>query len=688
MIGQTTMTNRLINETSPYLLQHAENPVDWYPWGPEALTRAEQEDKPIFLSIGYTACHWCHVMEEESFKDEQTATFLNQHFVSIKVDREERPDLDQIYMNAVVAMTGQGGWPMSVFLTPKGEPFFGGTYFPPRQRYGMPAFIELLESISRLWDTDRQKLLQSADNITHYLRENAHISLENGPPLSADTIKNAVEQLSQSYDHQYGGWGKAPRFPQPMIIDFLLLQAIREDPPNSSLMDIGKHILETMQRGGLYDVVGGGFHRYSTDDNWLVPHFEKMLYDNAQLALVYLHGFLVTREPGFLRTCQQTLDFVQREMTHPLGGFYSSLDADSDGEEGVFYTWALDEINAALPDKNNFESFKDIYPIRPMGNFEGKNILQRQKSDQELAVSLGITLAQYYSNLDDYHARLLDKRQSRNRPLTDDKALTGWNALMMIAFAEAGRYLQRPDYLETAQKNARFLLENLYPDGHLLRTWREGTAKNNAYLEDYAALIIALITLFQADNDPSWYHHAEKLTNEMVAAFSAGDGGFYNTREDHEELLVRPKEIQDNALPSGNALAMKALLLMDAYAHNEKWRTIAENSLSAAQTLMAQHPTAFPYWLQSLDFAISPIKQVVVIIPSNSTLSEEAAHLLHHKYRPHTILLVSGDEPDDSTPAIAQNRPLLQNLPTFYVCENFICQRPINSLEELAEQLQ
>ena len=681
------MANRLKNETSPYLLQHAENPVDWYPWGPEALSTAAQEDKPIFLSIGYAACHWCHVMEEESFEDELTAAILNQHFISIKVDREERPDLDHIYMNAVVAMTGQGGWPMSVFLSPQGEPFFGGTYFPPRQRYGMPAFSELLENISRLWNTDRQKLLQSAENITKYLRENTVVSLENVSPLSNDSIQSAVEQLTKSYDHEYGGWGKAPRFPQPMIIDFLLLQALREEPPNRSILNITRHYLETMQRGGLFDVVGGGFHRYSTDDNWLVPHFEKMLYDNAQLALVYLHAYLVTKEPSFLRTCQQTLDFVQREMTHPLGGFYSSLDADSDGKEGVFYTWSLDEINAALSDKKMILSFMSIYPIASEGNFEGKNILQRQQSEQELAAKLGINLAQYHLDLDSSHARLLKKRQTRNRPLTDDKILTGWNAMMMIAFAEAGRHLQRPDYLTTAQTNARFLINNLYHEDRLLRAWREGAAKNNAYLEDYAALIIALITLYQADNDPSWYHHAIKLTGEMVAAFTALDGGFYNTRADHETLLLRPKELQDNAIPSGNALAMKALLLMDAYAHNEEWQTLAENSLSAAQTLMTQQPTAFPYWLQSLDYAISPIQQVVVILPSNSSLPDNVARTLHEKFRPRTILAITDVEQSPTAPPITHNRPLLNNLPTFYVCEKFICQRPTNSWEDLTDQI-
>ena len=681
------MKNMLANETSPYLLQHAENPVNWFPWGTEALTKAAQEDKPIFLSIGYAACHWCHVMEEESFEDEHTAAILNQNFVSIKVDREERPDLDHIYMNAVVAMTGQGGWPMSVFLTPQGEPFFGGTYFPPQQRYGMPAFPDLLENISKLWNTDRSKLLESAENITQYLRENSSVAFEADASLDKGVIDSAVEQLSQSYDHKYGGWGNAPRFPQPMIIDFLLPQALRENPPDRAIMKIVEHYLDTMQRGGLYDVVGGGFHRYSTDDNWLIPHFEKMLYDNAQLALVYLRTYLITGETGYLRTCQQTLDFVQREMTHPMGGFYSSLDADSDGKEGVFYTWSQDEINAALSDKSMIENFKSIYPILPLGNFEGKNILQRQQSDQDLAANLGIPLTQYYSNLDDYHTCLLNKRQERNRPLTDDKVLTGWNALMMIAFAEAGRYLQRPDYLETAQKNAHFLLDHLYKDGRLLRAWREGTAKNNAYLEDYAALIIGLITLYQADNDISWYHHAVKLTNEMVASFSADDGGFYNTRADHEKLLLRPKEIQDNAIPSGNALAMKALLLMEAYAHNEQWRIITEKALTGAQPLMTRHPTAFPYWLQSLDLAVSSTQQVVVILPPNDILPGQATQLLHNHYRPHTILAITDEKQAPSAPPIAHNRPLLQNMPTYYICENFVCQRPTNSLEELTSQL-
>jgi uncharacterized protein YyaL (SSP411 family) len=503
--------NHLAHETSPYLLQHAENPVDWYPWGPQALDKARIEDRPIFLSIGYAACHWCHVMAHESFEDPATAAYMNAHFVNIKVDREERPDLDGIYMQAVVALTGQGGWPMSVFLTPDGVPFYGGTYFPPVRRYNMPSFIELLQAVAHAWENDRPGLLESGQQILDHIKEQVEgrpVGAQGPAPLQ-DTLAQADQSLAGSYDWTHGGWGGAPRFPQPMTIEYLLRRASRGD---RQPLELALHALQAMAKGGMYDVVGGGFARYSTDNLWRTPHFEKMLYDNAQLARVYLHAWLVCREDGGVRrvgaqglaplpgtpqqatrvgaryivpqqmrrVCEQTLDFVLREMTHPLGGFYSSLDADSEGVEGKFYVWTPQEIQAALGDAREADFVIAAYQVTEQGNFEGKNILQRALSDEQLAERFGLdatgwSVAEVPCRLEALHARLLAARSQRIRPATDDKILVSWNALMLATLAEAGRYLDRPDYLAAAQRNARFLLEYLYQDGRLMRSWRQST---------------------------------------------------------------------------------------------------------------------------------------------------------------------------------------------------------------------
>ncbi|NUM49280.1 MAG: thioredoxin domain-containing protein, partial [Anaerolineales bacterium] len=429
------MPNRLAHENSPYLLQHQHNPVDWYPWGSEALERAKREDKPIFLSIGYAACHWCHVMEHESFIDPRTAALMNEHFINIKVDREERPDLDGIYMQAVVAMTGSGGWPMSVFLTPDGVPFYGGTYFPPARRYNMPAFTEVLAAIANTWENDRARALRSGEQLKTHLQQEMR-PLPTAVALSPETAQQAAMGLAQSYDWKNGGWGQAPKFPQPMTIDFLLNRATRGD---KFALEIATHALDAMAKGGMYDVVGGGFARYSVDDRWLVPHFEKMLYDNAQLARVYLHAYLITKNAFYRRIVEETLDFVIRELTHPDGGIYSSLDADSEGEEGKFYIWTLEEIRDVLREEADF--FIAAYHVTEGGNFEGHTVLQRALSDEELAEQFALPVEKVTPRLQAAHARLLKRRAGRIRPGTDDKVLTAWNGLMLLAFAEAGRYL-------------------------------------------------------------------------------------------------------------------------------------------------------------------------------------------------------------------------------------------------------
>ncbi|MBT3392340.1 MAG: thioredoxin domain-containing protein, partial [Chloroflexi bacterium] len=677
-------------ENSPYLLQHATNPVDWYPWGEEALEIARREDKPIFLSVGYAACHWCHVMAHESFEDADTAGIMNQHFVNIKVDREERPDIDTIYMQAVVAMTGQGGWPMSVFLTPEGEPFYGGTYFPPEPRYRMPAFRQILLSITQIWRDERGKILHSSQTLAQQLQQTFSVPNTAGNGISLQTLEQAVTHLTQAYDEQYGGWGQAPKFPQPMAIEFLLRQATRGNRAargDQKALEIATHALRAMAKGGMYDVVGGGFARYSVDARWLVPHFEKMLYDNAQLALAYLHAYLLTGEAFFRRICEEVLDFTLREMTHPQGGFFSSLDADSEGEEGKFYVWTLEEIQEIITDPQETIFFLAAYGVTQGGNFEGKNILQRVLDDEQLAEEFDIPLEDVPHKLAQTHARLLEKRAGRIRPGTDDKVLTFWNAMMLTAFAEAGRYLRRDDYTQIAERNAEFLLENLYLEDRLLRSWRNGQAKYNAYLEDYASLILALLALYQTDSNLRWYTEAQKLGEEMVAHFSDPAGGFFDTRDDHEALLLRPKDLQDNATPSGNALAATALLQLAAYELNTQWHDRAEAMLAALAPNMARYPTGFAQWLCASDLAIGPSREVAILGERNHPETQQLIDALWQSYRPRTLSAHSPYPAPAAAPEILKNRPLQNIRPTAYVCQGYTCKNPVNTPAEMLAHL-
>jgi hypothetical protein len=677
------MPNRLAGQSSPYLLQHKDNPVDWYPWGEEALEKARNEIMPIFLSLGYAACHWCHVMEHESFEDPETAAIMNEHFVSIKVDREERPDLDGIYMDAVVTMTGQGGWPMSVFLTPDGKPFYGGTYFPPVRRYNMPSFKELLQGIAQTWQEKREEILDSGVKLVEQIQRRA-LPFDQQEAPDPQTLGKASLALAQSYDWKNGGWGSAPKFPQPMAIHFLLQRAAAGD---KMALDMATHALKAMARGGMYDVVGGGFARYSVDDNWLVPHFEKMLYDNAQLAREYLHAYLLTREPFYRRICEETLDFVLREMTDEQGGFYSSLDADSEGEEGKFYVWTLAEIEETLSDKKDAAFFVAAYGVTPEGNFEGRTVLQRALDDEALAEQFGLGAEEVQSKLDESHSKLLAAREKRVRPATDDKALVSWNGLMLAAFAEAARYLKRPDYLEAAKKNAAFLLGALQGDGRLLRSWREGKAMHNGYLEDYAGLILGLLSLYQSDPDPRWFAEAVRLAEEMIAHFSDPSGGFFDTRDDHEELIVRPKDLQDNATPSGNALAAAALLQLAAYTGKGEWHDLAVRSISALQSAMARYPSAFAQWLTALDLALDPPKEIAVVGDPGDKQTQNLVEELWSAWRPSAVAAISDYPPAENAPLLLKNRELLNGKPTAYVCQNFVCLLPVNTAEELAKQL-
>jgi len=678
------MPNHLINENSPYLLQHANNPVNWYPWSEEALTKAQVENKPIFLSIGYAACHWCHVMAHESFEDPQIAATMNENFVNIKVDREERPDIDSIYMQATVAMTGSGGWPMSVFLTPDLRPFYAGTYFPPVRRYNMPSFNEVLLSIAKTWRAETQEVNRVGDQVLQHIRPQLQTP-ENKNALSAEELETATKSLIDSYDWGYGGWGSAPKFPQPMTIEFLLRRATTNLPQRQQILKASVHVLDAMSRGGMYDVVGGGFSRYSVDNFWRTPHFEKMTYDNAQLALTYLHGYLVTNEARYRRVCEETLNFVLREMTHSAGGFYSSLDADSEGEEGKFYIWTQDEIENALGP--NFDFFKTAYGIKPLGNWEGKTILQRALDDSSLSAQFKLDHEGIQLKLSKCHAKLLEVRNTRIRPGTDDKVLVMWNALMLRAFAEAGRYLQRQDYLDTAIRSAHFLLNNLYINDRLLRSWRDGQAKHNGYLEDYAGLILALVSLYQSDPNKEWYITALKLADEMVEHFSDPNGGFFDTRDDHESLLVRPKDIQDNATPSGNALAATALLELSAYGDRTEWRSLAEDMLSSIYTVMLRYPTAFAQWLCAADFAVGPTHEVAIIGDPHDSETRSLINALWKNYRPRQATVISAYPPEPGSPALLRDRPVINGQSTAYVCQGFVCLQPVNSPSKMEAQL-
>ncbi len=719
------MPNHLINENSPYLLQHANNPVDWYPWGEEALTKALAENKPIFLSIGYAACHWCHVMEHESFEDESTAAIMNEHFINIKVDREERPDLDSIYMTATQAMTGSGGWPMSVFLTPDLLPFYAGTYFPPVRRYNMPSFKEVLLALANAWKNEREKVLESGQKIT------AHIQAQSSPSqydlkLTMEHLLAVTNALNDGYDWGYGGWGDAPKFPQPMLIEFLLRQSTRG---NETAEKMSKHVLQSMARGGMYDVVGGGFARYSVDNFWRTPHFEKMLYDNAQLAQVYLHAWQLTGEPSYRRICEETLAFVARELTGPEGGFYSSLDADSEGVEGKFYVWTVEEIREQLSESSGF--FEAAYGITETGNWEGRTVLQRALDDATLAARFDLDRGQVPAKLAECHARLLTARARRVRPATDDKVLTAWNGLMLATFAEAARAFPQKEgdreglgdrmglgdregsgdrmgsgdrkgsgdregsplhgeYYKLATRNANFLLTALRPEGRLRRAWRGGKASGEVFLEDYAALILGLLELYQTDFDVRWFAAAQELAEEMIQRFSdssASGGGFFDTPVDGEKLLVRPKDLQDNATPSGNALAAEALLKLAAYTENGDFRDRAERSLRMVVEAVTRYPTAFSRWLWAADFANARVDQVAI----SGGLSETGTQLLlaevRKGYRPRQVVAAAPFPPPEGSPALLHDRPMLNDAPTAYVCRGFVCQYPVTTPGELQKQL-
>ncbi len=682
------MPNHLAGQTSPYLLQHVNNPVDWYPWGEAAHQRARTLERPIFLSIGYSACHWCHVMEHESFENPAIAALLNEHFVSIKVDREERPDLDQIYMQAVQALTGRGGWPMSVFLTPDHHPFFGGTYWPPTARQGMPGFDQVLAAVLDAWQARRAQVVQQSQVLSEQLRREGDLTGAASAP-TAEALRAAAANLERVFDHVQGGFGTAPKFPHP--IDLRLLLRCHARTPRDGLAQMVTKTLEHMAAGGIYDHLGGGFHRYSVDERWLVPHFEKMLYDNALLAGAYLEAFQFTGRADFARTAAQTLDFVLRDLTHPQGGFYSTLDADSEGEEGRFYVWRAEETAAVLGPAAA-RVFNYVYDVSEDGNFEGQNILNRPKTPAQNAAILGQEHAALETQLADARAKLLALRARRVWPARDEKILVAWNALMIDSLAMAGPVLGAPQYLAAAQRAADFLLTNLRrADGRLLHTWRDGVAQLDAYLDDHAYLGQALVTLYESDGNPRWIDEAAALAEVLLTQFhDAEQGGFYFTAHDHEALIARPKDAVDSSVPSGNGMAALFLARLGKLTGQARYAAAAQGTLALFHSLIDRAPSAAGQLLLAVDFVLGPVPELVLVGPAAEVESVLAAAA--QTFLPRRV--VARQATDHAAAASRQLADLLAGKAapggqlTLYVCENFTCQAPVIGHESVLAAIQ
>lgn len=693
------MPNRLAAQTSPYLLQHAENPVDWFPWGPEAFAKARREDKPIFLSVGYSACHWCHVMERESFEDEATAALMNRHFVAVKVDREERPDVDAVYMGAVQALTGRGGWPMSVFLTPDAMPFYGGTYFPRTARHGMPSFAAVLTRIAELWRDDRQRLLQAGAELAAALRQEQEAAGSGAGPTrvaaEAGVLDLAVRGLKRTFDEINGGWGEAPKFPQPAVAEFLLRRHLATG--DEAALAMVTKTLDAMARGGIYDQLGGGFHRYATDAGWLVPHFEKMLYDNAQLARLYLHGFQVTGDEAYRRIATATLDYVVREMLEEGGGFYSAQDADADDVEGAFYVWTPEEIRAvadrACADPNgDVALFAAAFGVTSAGNFAGTSILHVVETPADLAARWGMTTCEVEIRLQNLRGALLDRREQRVRPGLDDKVLASWNGLMLGAFAEAGRVLGRDDYLRVAESNAEFLLAEMRTrDGGLLRTRKGGIdfaaaggAALKGYLEDYACVADGLLELYQSTFEARWFHAARELGDVILQNFADPSGGFFDTSDEHEKLLLRPKVVQDGAMPSGGAMATGVLLRLAEFTGRGSYADAAEAALGRLQPMMARAPLGFAGWLAALDFLLAPPMALAVVGDDPGPLLSVS----RARYRPNLVVAVGpGSSSQDAGIPLLRGRHAAHGEATAYLCRRRACEPPVSTAGELAALL-
>ena len=667
------MTNRLALETSPYLRQHADNPIDWYPWGDEALTRARDEDRPILLSIGYSACHWCHVMAHESFENPRIAALMNELFVNIKVDREERPDLDSIYMQAVIAISGHGGWPMTVFLTPDGEPYFGGTYFPPEDRQGMRGFPYVLDAAARVFRERRAEVTASAAQLRRALEAPALPEGRASPP----DLDAAVESLVAQADMLHGGFGRAPKFPHPAALDLLLRRHRARGDPRT--LDVVTVSLDRMARGGIHDQVGGGFHRYAVDGTWSVPHFEKMLYDNAQLVPVYLHAYQLSGEPRWRRVVESTCDYVLRELALPGGGFASSQDADSPGGEGSYFVWTPEQLAAALGEEDGALAER-LFGVTPAGNFEGgATVLSLPYPVEQVATAMGVDAAGLRARLDGLRTRLLEARAQRPAPGRDDKVLTSWNALMLAALAEAGAALGRADYVDAARRNAGFLLGELYGGGLLLRTWKDGEAKITGFLEDSAFLADALITLYEATGEPRHLSSARALADDALVRFTDG-GVLYDTASDAPPLVVRPRTLDDNPIPAGQSALAMALLRLAALSGDAALRERALELIDPMSAPVGRSPLALSSMAAALDRALAPSREIAISGEAADSRTRALLDVVRRAWTPDAVL--AWGEPEGV--ALLSGRPLVGGAPAAYVCENFACELPVTEPGALA----
>ncbi len=679
-------TNRLIRETSPYLLQHAHNPVDWYPWGEEAFGKARSENKPILLSIGYSACHWCHVMEHESFENEAIAALMNQYFVNIKVDREERPDLDEIYMNAVQMLTGRGGWPMTVFLTPDGKPFYGGTYFPPEDRYGVPGFPRILKGVAQAYRERPEEIEKSQEQILQGLTRLAHLQ-ESQRPFSRDILAQSAEQLSRAYDPDHGGVGGAPKFPNAGVLELFLRHYRRSR--EGRFLEMATHTLTEMARGGIYDHLGGGFHRYSVDEKWLVPHFEKMLYDNAQLIRVYALAFCLTREPLFKSVVEETLEYLLREMFHPEGGFYSTQDADSEGEEGKFFVWDHEEIHRLLGEETA-DIFGRIYDVSEFGNFEGKNILHPILNWEQAAKLFRRDAGEIQMLVAQAKAKLWEAREKRAKPFRDEKILTSWNGLMLSGLAEALKIGTATRALEAAEKTVRFILTRMHQEDLLLHTYKGGAARLRAYLDDYAFLIAGFLDLYEVTLDYSLLKDAARLAETMIQEFwdDAG-GGFFYTGTSHEQLISRTKPVFDGSIPSGNSVATQVLLRLYHYLGRNDCLEKAEKVLRLHYEAVEKQPFGLTQMLIALDFYLEKPKEIALLGSKREPAVRELLDRIHSIYLPNkTLQVIEPGEPSEKNPPLLQGKSQVNGKPTVFVCHNFTCSQPVTDWEQLRPLLE
>ncbi len=692
--------NRLANESSPYLLQHARNPVDWYPWGEEAFARARSEDKPIFLSVGYSACHWCHVMEHESFENKEIARLLNENYICIKVDREERPDIDQLYMAAVQLITRRGGWPMSVFLTPEGQPFYGGTYWPPTSRMGMPGFREILIQLTAYWKNRRDDVTKHATDLVAAIRQITAPNYRQAE-LNEQTLRAAMRQMINAADRVHGGFGGAPKFPHAMDIRFLLRCWKRFG--DEQALAIVRLTLDKMAAGGIYDHLGGGFHRYATDEKWLVPHFEKMLYDNALLIPAYVEAWQATGAETYLVPVRETLEYVLREMTQPEGGFYATQDADSEGVEGKFFVWTDEEIAEAL-DPRSARIFRAAYDVTPQGNWEGKTILHRPHDDTRIAQSLGISVEELRDSLAHSRRILFQLRSERTAPARDEKILVAWNGLMISAIARAvccqAASVESLDAvlhqaLDAAVRSARFLLPNTKDkQGRLLHSYKDGTARFHAYLDDYACLIDGLVELYQATFTPHWLEEALVLADQMIQDFSdTSTGMFFYTPKGSEELIARPKDSQDHATPSGNSMAATALLKLGRLTGQSEIEEAGYNVLLAMSGLLNEAPLAAAQGLIALDFQLGPTHEIALIDGSDSSQGKEMLSVLRKEFIPNILLAwrpcgISDDDLPGVLRALLEGRESPTGQVIAYVCQQGQCQLPVEKVDQLMQRLQ